>query len=115
MSQLFIRLYLDEDVDVLVAEMIRAHGFDALTTLEAGNLGADDEHQLAFAAEHERAFVTHNRVDFERLAQQYFETDRDHAGILFAVRRPPGEIVRRILVILNQVTWDEMNNQVRYL
>ena len=35
MSQLFVRLYLDEDVDVLVAELIRARGFQALTTQEA--------------------------------------------------------------------------------
>ena len=41
MSGLFIRLYLDEDVDVLVAEMVRAHGFDALTTREAGRAGAE--------------------------------------------------------------------------
>lgn len=36
MSGLFIRLYLDEDVDVLVAEMVWAHGFDALTTGRRG-------------------------------------------------------------------------------
>lgn len=31
MSQLFIALYLDEDVDVLVARLIRARGFSATT------------------------------------------------------------------------------------
>jgi hypothetical protein len=38
-----------------------------------------------------------------------------HYGIIFAVRRPPQEIARRLLVILNQVTADEMENQVRYI
>lgn len=28
MNHLFIAIYLDEDVDVLVADLIRAHGFD---------------------------------------------------------------------------------------
>jgi hypothetical protein len=30
MSGLFIRLYLDEDVNVLVADLLNARGFDAL-------------------------------------------------------------------------------------
>lgn len=39
MSTLFIELYLDEDVDVLVANLLRAHGFGAITAVEAGQLG----------------------------------------------------------------------------
>jgi len=31
LSKLFIELYLDEDVDVLVADLIRARGFTAIT------------------------------------------------------------------------------------
>jgi hypothetical protein len=36
MSRLFIELYLDEDVSVLVAKLVRALGFEAITTQEAG-------------------------------------------------------------------------------
>ena len=36
MSRLFIELYLDEAVDVLVAGLIRARGFQTITTQEAG-------------------------------------------------------------------------------
>jgi hypothetical protein len=32
MSGLFIRLFLDEDVDVLLADLIGARGFDVQTT-----------------------------------------------------------------------------------
>ena len=35
MSRLFIELYLDEDVDVLVADLVRARGFKVTTTQEA--------------------------------------------------------------------------------
>jgi len=115
MSGLFIRLYLDEDVDVLVAEMLRAHGFDALTTREAGRLGESDPAQLELATTEGRVFLTHNRVHFERLVEERFHAGRDHARVFFAARRLPGEIVRRLLVILNAVTADEMKNQVRYL
>ena len=65
MNQLFIQLYVDEDVDVLVADLIRARGFQALTTEEAGRKKKSDEEQLAFAASQQRALVTHNRTDFE--------------------------------------------------
>ncbi len=115
MHRLFIPLYLDEDVDVMVAELLRARGFDALTTRDAGRLGQTDADQLAFAVREERTFLTHNRVDFERFAQEYFETKREHHGMILAVRRSPHEIVRRLLIILNQVTADEMKNQIRYI
>ncbi len=42
MSSLFIELYLDEDVDVLVAELIRARGFVATTSIEAGQFRKSD-------------------------------------------------------------------------
>ncbi|HVF60708.1 MAG TPA: DUF5615 family PIN-like protein [Thermoanaerobaculia bacterium] len=115
MRGLFVELYLDEDVDVLVAEMVRAYGFVATTTREAGHLGASDADQLAHAASAGKVFVTHNRVDVERLAVDYFSSGREHSGIVFAVRRSPQEIVRRLLLLLNQTTADEMRNQLRYL
>jgi hypothetical protein len=115
MSRLFVALYLDEDVDVLVGEMLRAYGFDVLTTLEADRLGATDEEQIAFSTGEGRALLTHNRQDFEALALDYFDAGRIHAGILLAVRRPPHELVRRLLVVLDQATAEEMTGQLRYL
>jgi predicted nuclease of predicted toxin-antitoxin system len=114
-SQLFIELYLDEDVDVLVAELVRARGFSAITTREANQLGANDIEQLSYAVNQQKTFFTHNRADFETLAQTYFATGQTHYGIIIAVRHSPYEIVRRLLLILNRVTADEMQDQVRYL
>ena len=94
MNRLFVELYLDEDVDVLVAELLRAYGFSAITAQEAGRRQKNDADQLAYAVSQRRAFLTHNRDDFEDLAQGYFEAGRTHYGIILAVRRPPQEIVR---------------------
>ena len=115
MSRLFIEVYLDEDVDILIAELLRARGFTATTTVEAGNRGASDADQLAYAAARGQAFLTHNRVDFEALARAYATAGHQHAGIILAARRPPYEVARRLLLLLNQVTADEMLDQVRYL
>jgi len=115
MSQLFIELYLDEDVDVLVADLIRARGFVVRTTRDASHLGRDDATQLAYAAHQQNTFFTHNRADFEALAQTCATTNQTHAGIIIAVRHHPYELVRRVLLILNHVTADEMHNQLRYI
>jgi len=63
---------LDEDVDVLIAELIRSQNFQAISTDEVGRKGKSDPQQLDYAVNRQSAIVTHNRVDFEELAQQYF-------------------------------------------
>jgi predicted nuclease of predicted toxin-antitoxin system len=114
-SRLFIELYLDEDVSVLIADLLRSRGFVATTTQEAGNLGCADYRQLEYATDQRKTLLTHNRADFEALAQKYFSEARLHSGIVIAVRRPPIEIAKRLLTVLNSVTSDEMENQIRYI
>lgn len=115
MNEIFVELYNDEDVSILIAELIRARGFSVLTTLDAENLGKSDAKQLEFAVGNKKVLLTHNRVDFEKLAQQYFEQDKIHYGIVIAVRHLPNEMAQRLLEILNQATADEMINQIRYI
>jgi len=114
-TRAFIELYLDEDVDVLVAELVHARGFSVTTTRDAGRLGNTDAEQLAFAAREQKALVTHNRRHFEALARAYLAEGRPHSGIILATRHPSYEIARRLLVILNNVTAAEMRYQVRYI
>ncbi len=115
MSDIFIELYHDEDVSALIADMIRARGFSVLTTFKAGNLGKSDAGQLEFAVSQKRVLLTHNRVDFEILAKEYFEQDKIHYGIIIVVRRLPNEMANRLLELLNQNMADEMINQIRYI
>ena len=115
MNHLFIDLYLDEDVNVLIADLVRARGFRVTTTQAARQIGTTDVNQLAFATSQGKAILTHNRVDFEALAQRYFEEKKAHGGIIIAVRRPPKELCRRVLTLLDSVTADEIENQIRYI
>lgn len=115
MSRIFIELYLDEDVSVLIASLLRARGFTVLTTQEAGNSGAADEQQLEYATASQMTLLTHNRKDFERLARRWYEAGHEHYGIIIAVKRPAQEVVARVAPILNQYTWDEMRNQIVYI
>lgn len=115
MSQLFARLYLDEDVDVLIAALMQARGFQASTTLEQGQVGATDAVQLEFATSIGAVLVSHNRLDFERLVEQWFASGHQHAGIILSVRRPPHEIADRLLDVVNAITADELRNQIVYI
>ncbi len=38
-----------------------------------------------------------------------------HGGIIIAVRRKPHDILNRLLAIINHVTSDEMQDQIRYI
>ena len=58
MSSVFICLYLDEDVNVLVADLLQARGFDIITARDAGQLRATDAEQLAYAVSQARTLVT---------------------------------------------------------
>ncbi|MCC5634458.1 DUF5615 family PIN-like protein [Nostoc sp. CHAB 5844] len=115
MSDIFIHVYLDEDVDVLVASLLCSRGFEATTAHQARQLGKTDAEQLEYAVSQRAAILTHNRTDFEYLAREYFEQEKLHYGIIIAVRNPYQEIVQRLLTILNTTTSDEMENQILYI
>jgi predicted nuclease of predicted toxin-antitoxin system len=55
--KLFISLYVDEDVSILVSDLMRARGFDVTTTRDAHLLGSDDAEQLAFAVAEQRTLL----------------------------------------------------------
>lgn len=115
MNELFLSLYLDEDVDVLIAHLIQARGFNVTTTRNERQLHSDDDVQLEYAVSRQMTLVTHNRVHFEHLAEMYFQAGRMHFGIIIATRRSPYEVARRLLAILNQIAAEEMINQIRYI
>jgi hypothetical protein len=114
-SRLFIGFYLDEDVSVLVARLLRSRGFVAVTARESVNLTLDDTGQLREATARGLALLTHNRRDFEQLARDYAAAGQNHCGIVIAVRRPPQLIVRNLLTVANDLSADEMDNRVMYL
>lgn len=81
MSRLFIEFYLDEDVDVLLADLLRSRGFSVTTTQEAEKQGQDDSGQLAYSTSQQKTLFTHNRIHFELLAREYFETGEHTPGL----------------------------------
>ena len=113
---LYIRLYFDEDVSASIVDNLRQRGFDVLSARDADRLRLDDNSQLAFAIAEGRAFVSHNRYDFEQLHQRYLSEGQEHCGIIIVKRRPSDTaVVVKLLALLNEVTADDMIYQLRYI
>jgi|GEM_PF-2699275 len=66
------------------------------------------------ASEH-RAILTFNVGDFAILHEQYMTEGKEHWGIILSNREPIGELLRRILRLLNSASADELRNQIRWL
>ncbi len=113
--KLFADVYLDEDVSVLIATLLQARGFDAVTARDEGMLGQDDPGQLDHAVSLGRSVVTHNRVHFEHIHSEYLAAGEQHFGIIIATRRSPYEITRRLAVLINTLTANEIENQLFYI
>jgi predicted nuclease of predicted toxin-antitoxin system len=113
--KLFADLYLDEDVSVLVATLLRVRGFNVTTARDEGMLHGDDPEQLAYAVSLRRCIFTHNRVHYERLHRDHLAVGQKHFGIIIGSRRNAYELARRIAVILNTLAADEIENQLLYV
>jgi hypothetical protein len=113
--RLYIALYTDADVDGRLAKQIRLRNFDAISAYEVGNGALEDDAQFEFAANQRRAIVTHNAHDFEPLVAQYYAQGKNHFGLIVAEQLPIGELLRRLLRLLNAVDADEMKNSYRDL
>ena len=110
-----LRLYLDEHIWRGLPEALAQRGYDAIHACALGHIAWDDDDHLAYAAEHGRAVLTFNVVDFELLAADWFFAGKEHAGIILSDQIPIRELLRRIERLLQRVSADEMHNSLRYL
>ena len=113
--KLFIELYLDEDVSVLLAKLLKARGFEVITTQDAKRLGASDKEQLEYAIRKEKVLLTHNHIHFEKLHKEYLRENKKHYGIIIATRQNEYITLKRLLKILDSISADEIKNQLRYI
>ena len=115
MTELFARLYLDENMPIVLAPLIQARGFFATTAHAEGLLGADDPSQLHYAATHGYCLVTHNRRHFIQLHNDILNAGQIHAGIIIAFVRDIHILANRLTERLNTFTADELVNQFLFI
>ena len=110
-----ITLFLDEDVQPLLAEILRQRGYDVVHVLEVGRGGESDPEQLAYAVSQGRTMLTHNIRDYLLLDRKYQGQGREHHGIIVSDQVPLRELLRRTLRCLSRRTADKVRNQVIWL
>jgi predicted nuclease of predicted toxin-antitoxin system len=107
-----VSLYLDEDVRVLLAEVLRSRGYRVTHVLEAGRTGRSDPAQLAYAVEHKMAILTHNIKDYVVLHKSYQARGKNHFGIIVSEQVPFNDLLRRMLKCLSSNTEESLANSM---
>ncbi len=110
-----ISLYLDEDVRVLLAEVLRSRGYRATHVLEAGRAGRSDDDQLVYAVEHRMTILTHNVRDYTILDKSYQTAGKDHFGIIVSEQISFSDLLRRTLKCLSVNSRKSLKNNVIWL
>ncbi len=114
--ELYVHLYFDEDVPLGIARRLRRYGYDVISAHEVEMRGKPDNEQLLYAMAQQRAIVTHNREDFETEHRKLLEAGQKHYGVIIAKRRLlDAEVATRISTLLNAITAEEMEDQLRYI
>jgi predicted nuclease of predicted toxin-antitoxin system len=110
-----LRLLLDEQIWKYLAKLLREQGFDVIHVYEVDLAATPDERIMAYAAGEHRAVVTFNVRDFVPLAVQYYEDGKEHYRVVVSKELSHGELKRRVMNLLENVTAEELMNSVRYL
>ena len=107
-----IRFHLDEHISAHVAAGLRRRNINVTTAADADLIGATDEAHLSFAASSGRVMVTQDD-DFLRLHARGVT----HAGIAYCRQQsmPIGEMLRRVILIHDLFSPEEMAGTVEFL
>ncbi len=89
--------------------------YDAVGAWEAGNTELVDQAQLEYAASEGRVLVTCNAQDFVPLYRKWWDAARHHSGIITSEQLEFGEMLRRLIYLLETVTAGEMQDMIRNL
>jgi predicted nuclease of predicted toxin-antitoxin system len=115
---LSIRLSFDHNAHPRFARDLRLHGFDAVAAVELGHEAFRDEEHLRWATTNGRTLFTYDKADFSIIADDWLMRGEAHAGIILS-KAPPlisyGEILRRLLRLLDEISAEEMVNRIEWL
>ena len=111
-----IKIYADENVNGAIVNGLRRRGIEVLSTHEAGNIGITDEDQLEYAVAQQACLFTHDD-DLLTIADHWQKIGKEHSGIIFVhqERLTIGEIIRRVKLIVDILSPEEMKNHIEFL
>jgi hypothetical protein len=107
-----VRFYLDENVQIVVAEQLQRRGISAVTVRSLNLLGDEDQTHLQRATAMGCVLCTHD-TDYYQLASEGAE----HAGLVIGQQdqHTIGDWVNGLTLIHAVYTAEEMHNRVEFL
>ena len=106
-----LQFYSNENFPLVMVNLLRAEGYDVLTSYEAGqaNQGIPDDQVLQYAKATNRILITENRQDFIDLHR----TVPNHAGIIiFKYDRDYAGKIRVVTDFLNSEDGKSLKNRL---
>jgi hypothetical protein len=83
-----VKLLLDVHHSRLAAQRLTAAGYDVVAAADFPDLATlSDEELLRHASVEQRAIVTENAKDFDRIVRSWVATGEHHAGVVFTSPR----------------------------
>lgn len=110
-----IKLYLDEDVEVFLADAVRRRGYEATTTRDCKNLGLGDPAQISFARRKGFVILSYNVRHFPRLHYEILSRNDHHPGFIIARQEGFTLTLRRLLKLLASLSAEDMQDALEYL
>ena len=110
-----IRLYLDEDISQVIAQVLRSRGYDVTSAHEVGMEGKPDSEQLAWAADSGRTLISFNVRHFAELAEITYREGRSHPGILVSPQIEFSDLLRLILNVLTRAKPEDLKDTFQWL
>lgn len=107
-----IKIYLDEDIRPLLAEILRSRGYDTVSCVEKRLFGLSDAEQLNIAIKDKRAILTHNIRDF---VQMHRRLEGGHFGIILSDQISFSLLLKRMLKFLATASSQSLKGQVIWL
>ena len=109
------KLLLDEDVYPRLNQSLQQRGINATHIQEMGRKGLSDLAQLEYAVKQQCCLVTFNVRDFVKLHRQYMERNNNYYGIIVSRQMPLSQCLKRLLILLENVSPNEIKNQLFFL
>jgi len=111
-----IKIYTDESVDIVIAKGLKRLGVEVSSCKDANNLSLSDRQQLDYSYENGFVLFTHDD-DFLKLDAEYISQGKKHCGIIYAHQKDYsiGECIRRLKLIVDVLSPEDMKNHVEFL
>ena len=113
-----LRLLIDQDLDQVILRglLLRVPNLDVLTAHQVGLSDASDPDLLAWAAEHTRVVVTHDRSTMPYHAGARIAKGETVAGVITVSRRlPVSQVINDLEIIVSCSDKDEWENVIKHL